>query len=120
MKNFTTKILTLVLVGLFVVNHSAKSQDFGAIFQGGTEDANLYLQKYAEPIMFSFNNGLGGGWYNTAKPHKLLGFDLTASINIANIPNEDRKFNFNDVSWNDLELLDGSPSLPTAVGGSTT
>ncbi len=120
MKNFTTKILMLSVIALFAITHSAKSQDFGAIFQGGTEDANLYLQKYTEPIMFSFNNGLGGGWYNTAKPHKLLGFDLTMSLNVANIPNDDKRFNFNNVSWNDLELLSGDPSLPTAVGGPTS
>ena len=119
MKNFTTKIITL-LIALFAANHSIKSQDFGAIFRGGTQDANLYLERFTEPIMFSFNNGLGGGWYNTAKPHKLLGFDFTASLNIANIPQEERRFNFNDVNWNDLQLLSGDPNLPTAVGGPTT
>ena len=119
MKNFTTRTLTL-LVAFLALNYSAQSQDFGAIFRGGTQDANTYLRNYTEPIMFSFNNGLGGGWYNTAKPHKLLGFDLTASINIANIPEDERKFNFNDVNWSDLQLLSGDADLPTAVGGPTS
>ncbi|MEO1255540.1 MAG: DUF6588 family protein [Bacteroidota bacterium] len=122
MKNFTTKTITILLVSLIAISHSTEAQDFGAIFEGGTEDANLYLREYTKPIMFSFNNGLGGGWYNTAKPHKLLGFDLTAAVNVANIPQSDRRFDFNDVFGgpdSNLQLLSGGPDLPTAVGGPT-
>lgn len=106
---------------LMISFHAVKAQDFGDILQAGTADAQLYLQEYADPIMASFTNGLGAGWYNTAKPHKLLGFDLTVGINIANIPTNERTFNFNDVSWNNLQLRTGSSNtFPTAVGGETS
>ncbi|MEP0987706.1 DUF6588 family protein [Ekhidna sp.] len=117
MKNLITKILTLTLVGFFAINHNANSQEFGEIFKGGPEDANTYLQNYTKPIMLSFNNGLGSGWYNTAKPHKLFGFDLTATVNIANIPQSERKFTFNPSEYQNLRIESGSDILPTAVGG---
>lgn len=122
MKKSTTKILTLLLVsGLLIFSQSAKAQSFDEIFKGGTADANQYLEAYTKSIMLSFNNGLGSGWYNTAKTHKLLGFDITATVNIANIPSGDRQFDFNSRTWQNLELQPGTTSsiLPTAVGGDT-
>ncbi|MEQ9467540.1 MAG: hypothetical protein RLN88_09015 [Ekhidna sp.] len=120
MKNPIIKILVVVLIGFFAISHSAKSQEFGDIFKGGTEDANRYLNSYTESIMRSFNNGLSAGWYNTAETHKILGFDLTATVNIANIPSGERKFQFNQADYNNLRLQSGSDILPTAVGGETT
>ena len=120
MKNHITKILTLMLVGLFAISHTARSQDnFGEIFRAGPDDANTYLQKYTEAIGLSFNSGLGSGWYNTAKPHKLLGFDLTATLNVATIPDDDIKFQFNPGDYDVLELESGDGLLPSLVGGSS-
>ncbi|MEP1032935.1 DUF6588 family protein [Ekhidna sp.] len=121
MKKSTTKLVTLLLVGLFTFNNSANAQDFGEVFKAGPEDAEKYLESYVRPIMLSFNNGLGSGWVNTAKPHKLLGFDLTATANIANIPNEDKLWQFRNSDFTNLRLQTGTEAtLPTAVGGPTT
>lgn len=118
MKNTTTKILTLLLIGFFTISHTAKGQDsFGEIFRAGTDDANTYLQKYTEAIGLSFNSGLGSGWYNTAKPHKLLGFDITATLNVATIPNSDIKFQFDPSDYENLEFVSGETNLPSLVGG---
>jgi len=46
-----------------------------------------------EPIIQSFGYGLANGWYNTAKPHKPAGFDLTATITLAFVPDEDLFYN---------------------------
>ncbi|WP_370089456.1 DUF6588 family protein [Ekhidna sp.] len=120
MKNPTNKILTLILVGLFAFNQKTYSQEnFGEIFRAGPADANTYIQKYSEAIGLSFNSGLGSGWYNTAKPHKLLGFDLTATLNVAAIPDEDIRFQFNQSDYDVLELESGNGSLPSLVGGSS-
>ena len=120
MKNLTTKILTLMLVGCLATSYTAKAQDFGEVFRAGPEDAELYLENYINPIMQSFNNGLSGGWVNTAKTHKLLGFDLTVSANIANIPDDEKVWTFNDSDFQNLRLQGASSTaLPTAVGGPT-
>jgi len=120
MKNLTIKTLMLTLVGCLLTMHHSKAQDFGEVFRAGPEDAELYLQNYIEPIMLSFNNGLSGGWVNTAKTHKLLGFDFTVSANIANIPDEDKLWQFRQADFQNLRLQSGTDAtLPTAVGGPT-
>lgn len=112
------KKLTLLLILTIIAFLPAKSQDFGQIMQAGADDAQLYFEQYAGPVMASFTNGLGAGWYNTGKPHKLLGFDLTVGVNLANIPTAERTFNFSDVNWNNLQIQ-GANELPSVVGGST-
>ncbi len=120
MKKTTTKILTLALVAFFALGYSAKAQNFDDVFRAGPEDAERYLENYINPVMLSFNNGLGSGWYNTAKPHKLLGFDLTVSANLANIPDEDKIFTFRNADYTNLQLASGTEAdLPTVVGGPT-
>jgi hypothetical protein len=43
-----------------------------------------------------FGSGLKSGWYNTAKPHSLGGFDLTFTLNTIIIPNSANTFNIAD------------------------
>ena len=85
-------MVTALTLGLAI--NQAYSQSFGEILSGGTGDANMYLENYAAPAINSFGVGLADGWYNTAKAHKLVGFDITTSFNIAKIPDEDYLFEF--------------------------
>ena len=45
------------------------------------------LESYFSPLN-GFGSGLNNGWYNTTKPHKPLGFDITFTLNTVNIPEE--------------------------------
>ena len=45
------------------------------------------LESYFSPLLV-FGSGLNNGWYNTLKPHKPLGFDITFTLNTVNIPEE--------------------------------
>ena len=108
-----SSLLLLTLIAFLPL----RAQDFGQIMQAGAADAELYFEQYAGPVMASFTNGLGAGWYNTGKPHKLLGFDLTLGVNLANIPTSERTFDFNSVGWNNLQLQSGSTDIPSVVGG---
>ncbi|MEM6831163.1 MAG: DUF6588 family protein [Bacteroidota bacterium] len=119
MKTITQSRL-LLLTLLFAASIKVNAQDnIEQIFRAGVGDANTYLKNYAEEAILSFNSGLGSGWYNTAKPHKTLGFDLTASISVATIPKSDLLFQFNPNDYANLELQGGgsSATLPTAFGG---
>ena len=53
-------------------------------------DAQAFLQEYLNPL----GNGLGAitnnGWYNSAKPHRLLGFDATFTISLLSFSNENK------------------------------
>ena len=50
------------------------------------------------PLGSVLGSGLNGGWYNTAKPHKLGGFDVTITTNIVMIAEEAKTFNISEAN----------------------
>ncbi len=122
MKNKFTK--SILIVGILCYTLSplrAQNQQFDQIVRAGVEDANTYLSNYMNPFAASLGNGMAGGWYNTAKPHKTLGFDLTANLSFATIPSSANTFTFNETDYNNLRLVGSSTNdLPTFVGGNHT
>jgi hypothetical protein len=52
-----------------------------------------FIEAYFTPMAESFGAGLNSGWYNTAKPHSLGGFDITFTLNTVLIPNTAETFN---------------------------
>lgn len=113
---FMRFLVTALSIGL--TYHHASSQNFEEIMSAGTEDANTYLENYTAPFIHSFGVGLADGWYNTAKPHKLFGFDLTASVSMAAIPDEDLLFDFASAGFTNLQLRgDADGMVPTLTGG---
>lgn len=90
----------------------------------GVDDANTYFENYIGNTMGAVTNGLGSGWYNTAKPHKLLGFDLTATLNFVSIPKAEQTFKYNAANFKNLKVVDASGNaipdgteMPTLLGG---
>ena len=61
------------------------------IFQG-----KRLIEAYFTPMAESFGAGLNNGWYNTAKPHSLGGFDVTFTLNTVIIPNTAETFKIGD------------------------
>jgi hypothetical protein len=115
---FTGIILAITLIAN---SNNTQAQDFEQIVNSGIKDANTYLEYYMEPVGNSVGNGLANGWYNTAKPHKTLGFDLSFNLNLATIPDAAKTFEFVASEYENISLADPSNStLPTFVGGSTT
>lgn len=96
-----------------------KSQDldFIDILSAGTADAELYLNEYINPFMKGFGYGFSNGWYNTAKPHRPLGLDITATVNAAFVPDKDLLFNFQ--GFENVQVESGSDQLPTIFGPKT-
>lgn len=121
--------LSLMLgVGLLFAQDIQAQGDlnFDEFLKAGSEDANTILGEYISPFAKGFGYGMASGWYNTAKTHKPLGFDLTVTMNLAKAPEKDLLFNFvgSDVpgsKYNNLQLnTGGSADLPTIFGGETT
>ncbi|MBT3622132.1 MAG: hypothetical protein HN535_05210 [Flavobacteriales bacterium] len=54
------------------------------------------IEAYFTPMAESFGASLNNGWYNTAKPHSLGGFDLTFTLNTVIIPNTAKAFNIKE------------------------
>ena len=60
---------------------------------------------------------MNGGWYNTAKPHKTLGFDLSVSLMATKVPKADEFFTFNNSDYTNFYYANGnSVSVPTMFG----
>ncbi|MFT5072444.1 MAG: hypothetical protein ACI8V8_002419 [Chitinophagales bacterium] len=94
---------TAVLIGF---------SSFSQVTLSNAEDANEFLQAYLSPLGESLGAGLNNGWYNTAKPHKLGGFDLTFTLNTVLVP--EGKQNFNPDKINNFSSEDASS--PTILG----
>ena len=75
-------------------------------------DAQAFLQEYLSPL----GNGLGAitnnGWYNSAKPHRLLGFDATFTLSLLNISEEHKIFDPNSI----VNFSSSETSTPTIIG----
>ena len=112
--------ITILLFG-----SQLKSQQLDVITEN---DASNFLEAYFSPIGQSFGAGLNNGWYNTAKPHKLGGFDVTLTLNAVHIPstmlvfdpNAIDNFSSNSTTPTILGAGDGSEITYTNNGNSIT
>lgn len=77
-------------------------------------DATKFLQAYMTPYATAFGAGLNGGWYNTAKPHKLLGFDLTMNISAGAVPASAQQFDLTKIGLSSAITATGM--APTVAG----
>ncbi|OFY63962.1 MAG: hypothetical protein A2V64_05740 [Bacteroidetes bacterium RBG_13_43_22] len=109
---FTKRIAALVItVSLF--SSAALSQFENVDFlKSTTADGIKFLEAYISPWANAFGAGLNGGWYNTAKPHKLGGFDVTAGLNVGFVPAADETF--------DLSTLGLSTNMNPKTGTAPT
>lgn len=117
MKTILTKMMMGAIVAIASIQLS-QAQNAQELFGGSKEDGIKYLGNYFEPIVISASNGLANGWNNTAKPHKLFGFDITATVSVAGIPDAAYLFNFRNEDYQSIRLTEGTEAqLPTFAGG---
>jgi hypothetical protein len=101
---------------LFISTVSFSQFDNVDFLRAGATDGLKIVQAYVSPWANAFGAGLSGGWYNTAKPHKLGGFDITTGFNIGFVPSSATTF---DVSKIGLTTLTGTGMAPTVAGPKT-
>lgn len=85
---------------------------------GSLQDANKLSKAYLEPFGKGFGAGLNSGWYNTAKPHKLFGFDLTFTIATAIPPSSAKTFDVSMLGLSYWELQTPTDNMTPTVTGS--
>jgi hypothetical protein len=113
-------------LGVLLLSNSNKSMaqgdlNFSEFLKAGSEDANTILGNYISPFAKGFGYGMAGGWYNTAKTHKPLGFDIGVTLNLAKTPSKDLFYTFAQGDYKNLQLVGGgSAQLPTVFGPSST
>lgn len=111
MKN-VYKILLFALVVLSVNPFQASAQDdLGDIIRGSKNDAQYLANGYLESFLKATGSGINQGWYNTAKPHKVGGFDFTVSVALMAIPDDEKFYTVDNSKLETIELVreaDGS------------
>jgi len=116
--------LFIVSATMLLISGMAQSQlsQFGAILGGGVEDAELMMKEYIRPLTNSIGANLNAGWYNTAKPHKLGGFDITFTFNIAIAPEDHLTYNLDDLPLSENIRYDDNiaKTFPGAKGSGPT
>jgi len=113
----------LIVLALLLGFSSLKAQDEIVQFlNAGVDDAEILFTEYLRPFGTGFGTGMTGGWYNTAKPHKLLGFDLTVTANVAMIPAEAETFDLGALSnqFTSIQVPAGTTVAPTIFGPKTS
>jgi hypothetical protein len=114
MSTLIIRKLTALVISIFISGAISFSQiDNIDYLRAGAADGVKLTEAYMTPMANAFGAALNGSWYNTAKPHKLGGFDITVSFNTALIPSSDGTFNVEDLG---LTTLSGSGPSPTISG----
>ena len=85
---------------------------FSSFSQTEVEDGKSLIEAYISPLGFSLGSALNNGWYNTAKAHKLGGFDVTITANIVMVPEEAKTFNISEENGNTFS----GEETPTILG----
>ena len=108
-----SKILSFLLLVCSSIFVSAQN-----ITVSNTSDAKNFLEAYFSPFAESIGAGLNKGWYNTAKPHKLAGFDVSLSLNLITISDEVASFDVNSIE-NFSSTSSTTPSILGSGKGAT-
>lgn len=113
------RIKKLFIAGLMLLSTSfgLRAQDFDSFLEAGIVDANKLLEGYLQPAFEGFGNGLANGWYNTAAPHKLLGFDLSVTVSAVRVPTSAEFFTFRNSDYDNVRYDGGaSVDIPSMFG----
>ena len=117
-----------VLIYLFTVLSvsGAFAQDnIEDLVKGSVKDAGVLLDGYVGPAMRAIGSGLNQGWYNTAKPHKKFGVDLTVTASLMYVPTSEQFYLVDNTKLEKVKLVsyDGktigsseSANVPTIFG----
>jgi hypothetical protein len=119
------KTAVLYLFTMLFFSGAYAQDDIGDLLKGSIKDANILLEGYAGPAMRTIGSGLNQGWYNTAKPHKTLGVDLTVTTSLMYVPSSDQFYLVDNTKLDEIELVSydgkpvsstGSANVPTIFG----
>ncbi len=109
--------LAAIIVALTFSQAFGQFEQVGNMLKAGVEDADKVLNAYLDPLGKGWGYDMGGGWYNSAKPHKTLGFDLTLTVMLAKVPESGRTFNLNDLNLTKISSSTGNNVFPTIFNG---
>lgn len=119
------KTALLYLFAMLFFSGASAQNDIGDLLKGSIKDANILLEGYVGPAMRALGSGLNQGWYNTAKPHKKFGVDLTFTSSLMYVPSSDQFYLVDNTKLEKIDLISydgksvaasGSANVPTIFG----
>jgi hypothetical protein len=113
MKTITRIVLPLSLL-IATALPSFAQDDLDQLMTESIDDGEKLITAYVSPFMKSVSLGMNQGWYNTAKPHKIAGVDLTITVNAMTIPNSDLFYDATTLGLQVVELDESDPNYPLA------
>ncbi|HSV75921.1 MAG TPA: DUF6588 family protein [Bacteroidales bacterium] len=114
----TRTISWLFLAVFSLISLRAHSQQAVVDFmRGGISDAEKLAHAYMKPLGYGLGATLNAGWFNTARVHNTLGFNVTFTFNTALIPSEDRMFDLRQIAFDNLQLRDPSVFMAPTIAG---
>lgn len=110
-------VLTLLvsLFGLIQINYAQIEEVYA-----GIDDAETYFTYYLSPAINPLMHNMNNTWYTQADTHKRWGFDIQISASTSFVPEDEKRFVFNESEYNYLSLPSGTSAvLPTVAGDET-
>lgn len=117
-----SKCVKILFVFMLAVSSSIASfaqneDDVVRFLQAGKEDGSKLITAYISPFVEGFSYALNGGWFHTAKVHKLGGFNVNFSVTPVFVPKSKDFFdptslNFaNDVTFTNTKNPGKAPTI---------
>lgn len=112
MKKIVTLIMSMVLCfQLSVIN---AQEDVTKFLEAGLTETEKFVEAYLEPLGTAMGASMGAGWFNSAKPHQLGGFDLTFAIHFVSIPSDAESFTVSSLG---LTSISADPDVTPTISG---
>jgi hypothetical protein len=109
--------LGLISPCLFAQDNSNGGFNPTSLVVQNVQELNTLLNKYTEPMLGTFGNNLGQGWYNTADPLKTGRFELKIVASASFVPAKLQTFNLRDLNLTSFKPSSGQGDLfPTVLG----
>lgn len=121
------RIFTLLFIVFTVGSFQAYAQDdIDKFLEESVADGEKLIGAYISPAIKAFSLGMNQGWYNTAKPHKIAGVDLTFTGSLMRVPADEQLFDADALGLTNLTVVDpltglkkSDQSMPTILGPDT-
>lgn len=109
------KSLLVAITAVFMIVGNLNAQDqIVNILKGTKNDINLLGKEYLRPYGEMLGVNLNSGWYNSAKVHKIGGFDITITGTYTTAPSSKQSFVIPQLE--SLTPLNGATTAPTMAG----
>jgi len=115
------KLYPLFIVLALICSSITASAQSGIadLLQTSPGNATKLIDAYGQPLFKGIGVGMNSNWTNTAKPLKLLHFELKIAASAAFTPASDKSFNVTQIGLSNNVRLDPSSQSPIAptIGG---